>query len=185
VTTLNSNLTELFEFVADAVPERTALLRGEQRRSFAQLERRANQCANALFARGVGAGEAVGLQLGNDAEYVEAMIGCMKIGAVPIEVRCSDVDDELHALLDGAGAVAVIHYRSFASRIATLRARLPKLRMLLSVDDGSGADLSEAGSEDFESALAGANTTRVGLGTLFEATKATLGERPQGNARRI
>jgi acyl-CoA synthetase (AMP-forming)/AMP-acid ligase II len=151
---LGSNLTELFEFVADAVPERTALVRGEQRRSFAQLQRRANQCAKALLARGVGAGDGVGLHLGDCAESVEAVLACIKLGAVPIELLRCDDPDTAHTRLDAA--VAAIHHRSDASRFAALRDRLPRLRTLLSVDDGSGTDLSAAGSEDYESALAGA-----------------------------
>jgi fatty-acyl-CoA synthase len=178
---LDSNLAELFEFVAGAVPERTALVRGEQRRSFAQLERRANQCAKALLARGVAAGDAVGIRLGDGAESVEAVIGCIKLGAIPIDLQGCEGEDPQHALLADANAVAVIHHRCDASRLAALRARLPTLRTLLSVDDGSDTDLSAAGSEDYESALAGA----VALRTFLKATKATVEERPQSNARRV
>ena len=138
----NFNLADLFESVADAVPERTALVCGEQRLTFAQLDRRANQCAHALAARGVKAGDVVGLYLMNGAEYLEAMIGCFKMRAVPVNVNFRYVEDELHYLLDDAGAVAVIHQRSFAPRLAAVRDRLPRLRTLLSVDDGSGVDLT-------------------------------------------
>ncbi len=124
------------------------------------LERRANQCANALRARGVAAGDAVGLYLLGGTACAEATIGCLAIHAVPFDVEACEAVDALHAQLDGAGAVAVIHHRRFASRLAAARARLPKLRVLLSIDDGSGADLSGAGSEDFDSALAGANPDR-------------------------
>jgi hypothetical protein len=56
-----------------------------------------------------------------------------------------------------AGAVALVHERRDAPRVAAARRGLPSLRVVLSVDDDSGADLTGAGSEDFESALAGAN----------------------------
>jgi acyl-CoA synthetase (AMP-forming)/AMP-acid ligase II len=134
---------------------------GDQRRTFAQLDRRANQCAHALIARGVKASDMVGLYLMNGAEYIEAMIGCFKLRAVPVNVNYRYVEDELLYLLDDSEAVAVIHHRSFASRLAAVRDRLPRLRTMLSVDDASGVDLSAAGSEDYDSALAGANTTRA------------------------
>jgi len=57
-----------------------------------------------------------------------------------------------------AGAVALVHERRDASRVAAARRTLPSLRVVLSVEDGSDADLTAAGSEDFESALAGANS---------------------------
>ena len=154
------NLADLFESVADAVPERTALVCGEQRRTFAELDRRANQCAHALVARGVKARDVVGLYLMNGAEYIEAMIACFKVRAVPVNVNFRYVEDELHYLLDDAGAVAVIHHRNFASRLAAVRDRLPLLRTVLAVDDDSGVDLSGSGSEDYDSALAGATHAR-------------------------
>jgi hypothetical protein len=52
--------------------------------------------------------------------------------------------------------VALVHERRAAPHVAELRRAVPKLRVVLSVDDGSDADLTQAGSEDFDSALAGA-----------------------------
>jgi acyl-CoA synthetase (AMP-forming)/AMP-acid ligase II len=121
------------------------------------------------------------VHLGDSAESVEAVLGCLAIGAVPLDMQRSDAVDELHALLAGANAVAVIHHRSDAPRFAALRDRLPKLRTLLSVDDGSGTDLSAAGSEDFESALAGA----VDVRTFSNAPKSTLEESIQVDTRSL
>jgi acyl-CoA synthetase (AMP-forming)/AMP-acid ligase II len=154
------NLADLFESIADAVPDRTALVCGDARRTYAQLEARANCCAHALRARGVRAGEVVGLYLQNGVEYLEAMIGCYKLRAVPVNVNFRYVEDELRYLLDDADAVAVVHHRAFADRVAAVRPSLPALRVVLSVDDGSGVDLTNAGSEDYESALAGASRAR-------------------------
>ncbi|RIL00125.1 MAG: acyl-CoA synthetase, partial [Proteobacteria bacterium] len=58
--------------------------------------------------------------------------------------------------LERAAATALVHARGAAACVAAARSRLPRLRVVLSVDDGSGADLTRAGSEDFDSALAGA-----------------------------
>jgi acyl-CoA synthetase (AMP-forming)/AMP-acid ligase II len=134
---MHFNLADLFESVVDRVPDRTALVCGDQRRTYAQLEARANQCAHALVARGVRVGDVVGLYLMNGVEYMEAMIGCYKLRAVPVNVNFRYVEDELRYLLDDADAVAVIHHRSFAPRVATVRVALPKLRFVLSVDDGA------------------------------------------------
>ncbi len=81
------NLADLFESIVDRVAERTAFVCGEQRRSYAELEARANRLAHALAARGIGRGDRVGLYLTNCAEYLEAMIACFKLGAVPVNVK--------------------------------------------------------------------------------------------------
>jgi acyl-CoA synthetase (AMP-forming)/AMP-acid ligase II len=154
------NLADLFESVADRVGARTALVCGGQRRTFAELEERANRLAHALADRGVGPGSHVALYLMNCVEYVEAMIACFKIRAVPINVNFRYVEDELGYLLDDSEAVALLHHRELASRVAAVRARRPHLRRVLAVDDGSGADLGAAGAEPLEAAMAAASPAR-------------------------
>jgi hypothetical protein len=113
-------------------------------RSLEQIEAGAIRCANALFARGVPIGSSIGVWLGDGDAKRAALGACVRLHAVAITTDRLD------------GAVALIHERRDAGRVAEMRRELPSLRVALSVDDGSGADLTEAGSEDFESALAGA-----------------------------
>jgi 3-oxocholest-4-en-26-oate---CoA ligase len=156
---MHFQLADLFEAIADRLPERTALVCGEQRRSFAELEIRANGLAHALAARGVGAGDHVGLYLPNCAEYVEAMIACFKIRAVPINVNFRYVAEELRYLLADADVVVVIHPRAFGPRVAAVAGSLPQLGAPLVVEDGSGEALPP-GALDYEAALAAASPAR-------------------------
>ena len=73
------NLADMFETVADKVPERNALVCGDQRASFVQLDQRANQLAHYLALRGVGPGDHVGLYMYNCNEYLEGMMACFKL----------------------------------------------------------------------------------------------------------
>ena len=68
------NIADMFELVADAVGEREALVCGERRLRYADLEQRANRLAHFLAARGVGVGDKVGLYLYNGNEYLEGML---------------------------------------------------------------------------------------------------------------
>ncbi len=152
------NLADLFESVADAVPDRVALVCGEQRLRFAELEARANRCAHALAARGVGPGAHVGLYLHNGTEYVESMLACLKLRAVPVNVNFRYVEDELRYLLQDSGAVALVHQRGLGPRVASVADGLPALRARLSVEDGSGATSGDA--TDYAAALAAASPER-------------------------
>jgi acyl-CoA synthetase (AMP-forming)/AMP-acid ligase II len=154
------NLADLFESVVDRVAGRTALVCGAQRRSYAELEERGNRLAHALAARGVAPGAHVGLYLTNCAEYVEAMIGCFKIRAVPVNVNFRYVEDELRYLIDDSEAVALLHDRGLGPRVAAVRARCPRLRSVLAVDDDSGADLVASGSELLAEAMEAASAAR-------------------------
>ena len=111
------NLADLFELVVDAVPDRLVVIAGERRFTYADLDRRANQLAHRLAAAGVGAGDSVGLQLVNGPEYLEGMLACFKLRAVPININYRYVDAELRHLYDDAGLVALVHHRQFAPTV--------------------------------------------------------------------
>lgn len=149
------NLADLFESLVDAVPERIAVVAGERRFTFAALEARANQLAHALSARGVRAGDHLGLYLYNGHEYLEAMYAAFKIRAVPININYRYVEDELAYLIEKGDVVALIHSRELGPRVTAVA---PELRARLAVDDGSGAELGPA--LDYERVLADAPTER-------------------------
>src|SRR5664279_3846299 len=89
------NIADLFECVADAVPEREAVVCGDVRRTYADLDRRATRLAHALRSAGIGPGDHVGLYLRNSVAHFEAMLACYKARAVPINVNYRYVTDEL------------------------------------------------------------------------------------------
>ena len=118
--TSHFNIADMYEIVADKVPARDALVCGEQRATFAQLDERANRLAHYLAAQGVGAGDHVGLYLYNCNEYLEGMLACFKIRAVPINVNYRYVQDELLYIFDNADMVGCIHNREFIGLINSL-----------------------------------------------------------------
>ncbi len=154
------NIADLFEATVDAVPEREFLVAGPARRSYAELERRANRLAHHLAERGVSPGDHIGIHAFNSAEFVEGMFACYKLRAVPININYRYVEAELAYLFDNADLVALVHQRQFAPRIAAIRGGLPKLRHFVVVEDGSGEDVSALGAVPYEEALAAASDAR-------------------------
>src|SRR5207248_5853447 len=142
------NLADLFEAVADAVPEREALVCGDVRLTYAELDERATRLANALADRGVGAEDHVGLWLYNGNEYLEGMLAAFKLRAVPINVNYRYVADELRYLFTDADLKAVVHEPEFASTLDLIRAEVPQLRVAL------------AKGVEYEEALAAASPDR-------------------------
>ncbi|MFL6242723.1 MAG: AMP-binding protein, partial [Acidimicrobiia bacterium] len=55
------NLAELFEIVVDTVPDREALVAGAERRTFAELDERANRVADHLLGLGLEPGAKVAI----------------------------------------------------------------------------------------------------------------------------
>jgi 3-oxocholest-4-en-26-oate---CoA ligase len=104
------NIADLFEIVADTVPDREAVVCGDRRLTYAELDGRATRLAHALVDElGIKAGDHVGLQLYDSPEHLEAMFACYKARAVPINVNWRYVADELRQVLEDAGAKALIH----------------------------------------------------------------------------
>ncbi|HEY4398343.1 MAG TPA: AMP-binding protein, partial [Acidimicrobiia bacterium] len=151
------NLADLYEIVADAVPDRLALVAGERRLTYAQLEERANRFAHHLLDQGVEPGDKVAIYSWDRAEWVEAMLGTYKARAVPVNVNYRYVADEARYILDNSDAVVVVHERGFSPLLATIRPDLPYLRHAVVLDDGSDA-LTDAAP--YEDALAAASPAR-------------------------
>ncbi|HEU5150242.1 MAG TPA: acyl-CoA synthetase [Iamia sp.] len=153
------NLADLVEHTVDAVPDRTALVCGDRSVTFAELEARANRLAHHLAAQGIGERDHVAIYSLNSIEYVEAMLAAYKLRAVPINVNYRYVTDELVYLFDNADIVAVVFQAAFADRIAAVTDRLPRLRHLIQIDDGTPAPAA-TGAVDYEAAIAGCSPER-------------------------
>jgi len=154
------NIADLFEMVADKVPTRSALVCGDQRATFAELEQRANRLAHYLASRGVGAGDHVGLYLYNCNEYLEGMLACFKLRAVPINVNYRYVQEELLYIFDNADMVACIHHQEFSPHIAEVKDSAPDLHTFIYVGDDSGADPSAIDSVEYEACMEGQSDAR-------------------------
>ena len=97
----------------------------------------------------------VALYLYNGNEYLEGMVGAFKARCVPLNVNYRYVDEELEYLFDNSDARAIVFHASFAPILARVRNRLPKVKLWLQVEDGSGEALLP-GALDYEQALAAA-----------------------------
>ena len=86
---------------------------------------------------GLGHDSKIGLFLYNGNEYLEAQYGAFKMRGVPVNVNYRYLDEELWYLLDNADAEALVFHASLGDRVARVIDRLPKLRLLVEVDDGA------------------------------------------------
>ena len=157
------NIADLFEHTVDSVADREVLVVGEQRRTYAQLEARANQLAHHLAAQGIGAGDHIGVYGSNSVEWIEAALAAYKVRAVPVNVNYRYVEEELKYLFDNADVKAVVYDQEFAPRILAVRESLPVLEHLIHIDGGGPADaeaLASLGSVPFEEAMASGSPER-------------------------
>jgi acyl-CoA synthetase (AMP-forming)/AMP-acid ligase II len=153
------NLADLFEAVSDAIPDRLALVAGDRRLTYSELDGRANRLAHVLSGAGIGPGDHVGLQLMNGTEYLEGMLAAFKLRAVPVNVNYRYVEGELRHLFEDAELSALVYHRSFGPRVASVAPDVPGLKTFVVVDDGS-KEAPVGGSIEYEAALGDAAADR-------------------------
>src|SRR5207249_486609 len=155
----------------------------------------ARRLARALHAHGLGCRiertaledhesgqDHVGLCLLNSPEYLEAMLGAYRARVAPFNVNYRYVDEELLYLLQDADAAGLVYHARYAPTLGRIRDRLPRLRLLLQVDDGSGEPLLP-GAPEYEAVLAAASPA----GPAAHARRGAVGgvrRAPPGRHRR-
>jgi acyl-CoA synthetase (AMP-forming)/AMP-acid ligase II len=128
-------VADLVEHSVDAVPDRVALVCGGRRATYAELEGRANQLAHHLERQGFGSGSHIGVFATNTMETVETLLAVNKLRAVAINVNYRYTENELRYVLSNADAVALVHQRADAAKVAAVLPDLPLLRHVIVVDD--------------------------------------------------
>lgn len=149
--------------VAELEPDREAVVCGERRLTFAELDRRAERLAHVLAGSGLVAGDKVAIECVNSPEYLESFYAALKLGCVPVNVNYRYVGAELAYLLDNSDAAALVYHDEFAPTVADALAALQaarRPRLLLQVAHAGDGRLLE-GARDYEQALAGAPAGRA------------------------
>lgn len=131
------NIADLAEHAIDAVPDRVALICGDDQITYAGLEEKANRLAHYLISHGVKKDDKVGLYCRNRIEIVIAMLGIVKAGAILVNVNYRYVEGELRYLFDNSDMVALVHERQYAERVANVLPETPNVKTILVIDDGS------------------------------------------------
>lgn len=75
---------DLFEHSVDAMPDRLAMIVGDEQVTYRELDERANRLAHHLAGAGFGVGAHIGVHMHNSIETMVAIIAAFKIRAVPL-----------------------------------------------------------------------------------------------------
>ncbi len=122
-------------------PDKVALVCGDRRWTYGELDATANRLAHALIAEGLERGDRVAVYLGNTSETVVAIFATLKAGGVFLPINPTTKLDKLVYILNNSRAkVAFVPERSVRS-LHKASDRLGFLERLVVVgrkDDGNG-----------------------------------------------
>jgi fatty-acyl-CoA synthase len=143
----------VWEAITDEIGDTTALVHGDVRRTWSEFDERSARIASAFVDAGLGPDSKIGLFLYNGNEYLEAQYAAFKMRGVAVNVNYRYLDDELWYLLDNSDAEALVFHSSLGERVARVIDRLPKLKLLIEVDDGDSGKVPLAHA--FEAVVSG------------------------------
>lgn len=173
----DANWATLWEAVADAVPDRPAILYGDAVVTYRDLDERAARMAGALEAAGIGPGSKVAFYMFNCPEYLIAFHATLKARAIPVNVNYRYRGRELTELLDDSDAEALLFHRSLAGNVDDARTELSALALMVEVDDEPGppATAARGFAELVAERAAAPRRERSGGDRIFMYTGGTTG----------
>lgn len=133
------NLADVFETIADATPDALAQAHGEREYTWAEFDQRADGVAAYLLDAGLVEQDKVVQYLYNTPDYLESLLAAFKAGLATVNTNYRYGPDELVYLWDNCDAAAVVFHGTFAATIEPILPRVPRVKVWLWVDDGSGA----------------------------------------------
>ncbi|MGW0468931.1 amino acid adenylation domain-containing protein [Streptomyces sp. NPDC003027] len=98
----------LFEAQAARTPDALALVHEDTELSYAELDRRANQVAHWLIARGVGRDDVVGLSLRRSPDLLGCLLGILKAGGVYLPLDPDYPPDRLAFMVEDTRPKALL-----------------------------------------------------------------------------
>ena len=125
------NLVESVEKWAASFPDSVALHFDGEAITYRELNLRANRVANGLQGLGVEKGARVAIMLPNIPEFVYALLGTLKLGAVAVPFNTLYKGGEILHILKDSDAKCLIALTNFAPMINEIRPELPVLEQVI------------------------------------------------------
>jgi acyl-CoA synthetase (AMP-forming)/AMP-acid ligase II len=111
---------DLLQYGATLHPARLAVVTSERSLTFAGVDERASRLASYLRERGVGPGDRVGLLAMNEAEYLEVLVACQRLGAISVPLNFRLAVPELAFICADSDPQVLVHGPGFAPSAGAL-----------------------------------------------------------------
>ncbi len=176
---MSGNLADLVRDAAGRAPEHVALIYGDQRLSWAELDAGVSRFAAGLRRSGLSPGERVALVLGNTPEFVVTYFGVLRAGLVAVPVNIGYTAREIRWLLSDSGTALVVSDAASAPVAREAAAELEPAFAVVGEDSYRAlADPDGAADRDAPGESAGESAGGESLAVLLY-TSGTSG-RPKG-----
>jgi len=141
------NITQSLEDTASKVPDKEAIVLGDRRISYGELDAASNSVANALLKLGMKKGTHVAILISHSPEWVINYFGVIKGGGIAVLLNTALKAPELDVLLRDSDSEILITEKKISQMLSPVLPHLPLLKHVINVDSGSyGRMVAKAGS---------------------------------------
>ena len=133
------NVGDALTRTAARLPQQLALVDGERRWTYPELNSWVNRVANSLSAQGYSRGDALALASGNSAEFMVTYFACAKLGVVCVPMNLGWRADEIAYVLDHSEARGIVVEAQLLPLVQPAVEKVPAIRDVI-VAAGTGAD---------------------------------------------
>jgi long-chain acyl-CoA synthetase len=131
------NITQSLEDTANKVPHKEAIVLGDRRITYGELDAASNRVANALLKLGMKKGTHVAILMSHSPEWVIDYFGVIKGGGIAVLLNTALKAPELDGLLRDSDSEILITERKFSRMLSQVLPHIPVLRHVIEVDSGS------------------------------------------------
>lgn len=116
---------------ARRAPSREAVVCGGQRLTFAELDAKSSQLANALLAMGLGIGDRIAVHMANSVAVVEVMAAVLKTGAIVVPISTRLAAPEIQYMLEDTEPFAIVYSPDARDTVQNCAGALDNVRFLV------------------------------------------------------
>ena len=140
---------------ASVYPDRTSLVHGNRRHTWAETYARCRRLASSLAARGIGRGDTVSVMAPNVPAAYEATLAVPMLGAVVNTINTRLDADTVAFILEHGEAKAIITDRELSPTVGPALTKLDRRPLVIDVDDPGAAGGERLGDVEYEAFLEG------------------------------
>ena len=125
------NLKSVLERTASRYGDKVAIVYGDQKVTYTDLNEKSNRFAHALLNAGITAGDRVALFLSNTPEFFIALFGITKIGAIPLPLDQQYKLREMRSLFNNSLPAAVVSEKTALDVMTPLIPDLKSVKLII------------------------------------------------------
>ena len=128
------NLKQMLEAAARRCASKTAIVCGERRVSYVELDEAANRLANAFISLGVEKGDRIAMLMVNSPEFVNTYFGIIKAGGVPVPLDVRYKVDELALVVGSCQPKVLVAESDLLEPVVSALSRIEHIKHVIDLD---------------------------------------------------